>query len=216
MNTKAASVMVAVGILNAGCTVVGIRAVEEARYDVVVSEGDFEVRDYKGAVIAETVVNEEYEDAGGTGFRRLAGYIFGKNRKKTKIAMTAPVIQEHIGENIAMTAPVVREGTEKGWRMAFVMPAEYSLETLPEPLDPNVVLKKVPARRVATLRYRGSLTEISIETHTDRLMEWLKKKSLKAVSPPRSAGYDPPWTVPMLRRNEVHVEVETMEKGGED
>lgn len=208
MKVLTASAMALIGILNTGCTAVGIRTVEEARYDVVLSEGEFEVRDYKDAVIAETVVNETYERAGSTGFRRLAGYIFGKNRKEQKIAMTAPVIQEDVGEKIAMAAPVIREGTEKGWRMAFVMPAEYELETLPEPIDSNVVLKKVPGKRMATLRYSGSLTAERIREHTEKLMEWIKAKKLRVVSAPRSAGYDPPWTLPALRRNEIHIEIE--------
>jgi hypothetical protein len=200
--------VILIAILNAGCTVVGIRTVEQAKYDVVLSEGAFEVRDYKDAVIAETVVDEPYERAGNAGFRRIAGYIFGKNRQKQKIAMTAPVIQENVGEKIAMTAPVVREGTEKGWRMAFVMPAEYELETLPEPNDPRVVLKKAPGKRIATVRYRGTMTSESIQEYGDKLTEWIKEKKMRAVSSPRSAGYDPPWTVPALRRNEVHIEIE--------
>lgn len=194
--------------LEAGCSTFGIRTVEQARYRVLSKEGKFEVRQYPDAIVAETVVDADYRAAQNIAFRRLAGYIFGKNKTRQQIPMTAPVIQEKASERIAMTAPVLQERSQHGWRMMFVLPAEYTLQTLPEPLDPDVFIRQQKGRKVAVLRYSGSLSEAAMNAHVDDLARWLAQKGLKATSEPRLAGYDPPWTLPFLRRNEIHVDIE--------
>jgi len=153
-------------------------------------------------------VDADYGQAGNTAFRRLAGYIFGNNSARSKIPMTAPVIQEKTSEKIPMTAPVIQERSAKGWRMAFVLPARYTLEAAPKPLDPNVAVKQEPACKVAVLRYSGWLSERKLETNAARLMKWIEQKQYRATPPPRSAAYDPPWTLPFLRRNEVHIDLQ--------
>ena len=194
--------------LEAGCSTFGIRTVEQARYKVLSRDGKFEIRQYADALVAETVVNADYREAQNIAFRRLAGYIFGKNKRREQIPMTAPVIQERASERIAMTAPVLQEKSEHGWRMTFVLPARYTLQTLPEPLDPDVVIRQQSGRRIAVLRYSGSLSEAAMNARAQELARWLVQKGLKAVSEPRLAGYDPPWTLPFLRRNEIHVDIE--------
>jgi DNA gyrase inhibitor GyrI len=92
--------------------------------------------------------------------------------------------------------------------MAFVMPAEYTLENLPKPVDPLVEIKPIPAKKVAVIRYSGSLNEDNINQKANELMSWLQQRNLKMLSPARSAAYDPPWTLPALRRNEVHIDIE--------
>jgi len=196
------------GILATGCSVFGIRTVEEARYRTVVKEGRFHVREYADAVIAETVVDEDYGRAGNVAFRRLAGYIFGGNKSRAKIAMTAPVLQQKTSEKIPMTAPVLQEKSGQGWRMTFVLPAKYTLQDAPEPSDPKVVIKAGKGRKVAVVRYSGWLSAASMERTAAKLRSWLEQKKYKAVSEPRLAAYDPPWTVPFLRRNEVHIDIE--------
>ena len=196
------------GILATGCTVFGIRTVEEAGYKVILKDGRFQIREYADALVAETVVDADYGKAGSVAFRRLAGYIFGDNKSTAKIPMTAPVIQEKASERIAMTAPVMQEKSGQGWRMTFVLPARYTLGTVPEPLDPKVVIGKETGRRVAVIRYSGWLSEASMETNAGKLKGWIEQKRYKATSPPRLAAYDPPWTAPFLRRNEVHIDVE--------
>lgn len=195
-------------VLLAGCNMVGIRHSAEPDYRVARSDGDIEIRLYDGIVIAETVIEGNYSESGSIGFNRLAGYIFGNNRKKEKMAMTTPVYREAVNEKIAMTAPVLQQAEGHGWRMAFVMPAGYTLDSLPEPMDGHVVLKTVPARKVAVIRYSGSLTEARIAEKTRELETWLSAQPYKVLSPARSAAYDPPWTVPALRRNEVHIDIE--------
>ena len=196
------------GLWLAGCSVMGIRNASEPEYQVLLRDGEFEIRTYPSLWVAETLVDANYTEAGSIGFKRLAGYIFGGNTRREQMAMTTPVIREADGEEIAMTAPVLQQTEGRQWRMAFVMPAGYSLETLPIPLDADVALKQLPAKKVAVLQYSGSLSEGVIARNSQKLLDWLNQRSLKPISPTRSAAYDPPWTIPMLRRNEIHVDLE--------
>jgi effector-binding domain-containing protein len=186
----------------------GIRNSEEAPYSLLSEAGNIQIRLYPPVLVAETVIDASYEDSGSIGFNRLAGYIFGGNVQKEKMAMTAPVLRESASENIAMTAPVMQQKKGEQWVMTFVMPSSYTLETLPTPLDDKVVIKQMPAKKVAVLTYSGSLNQESITENSKVLLEWLAQNHFKALSASRSAAFDPPWTLPILRRNEVHVDVE--------
>ena len=192
----------------AGCSMLGIRNSAEAAYTLILQDGDIEIRAYRPLFIAETNVDADYANSGSIGFNRLAGYIFGNNRQQQKLAMTTPVYREQQGEKIAMTAPVIQQKSAGQWRMAFVMPPEYTLSTLPEPLDPLVEIKQLPAKKVAVLRYSGSLSEEKISTMANALSVWLNRHAYKVLSPARSAAYDPPWTIPALRRNVVHIDID--------
>lgn len=190
------------------CSVFGVQTAEEAPYTVQAKEGNIEIREYADLIVAQTAVTGDYEKSSGIAFRRLADYIFGNNRKEQSISMTAPVVQELENEEIAMTAPVLQEKSGQKWVMSFVMPARYTLETLPEPLDPDVEVKRVRGKKVASIRYSGLLTEDKITAKGKELLAWLDENGYKALSLPRSAGYDPPWTLPFLRRNEVLIDIE--------
>lgn len=122
--------------------------------------------------------------------------------------MTAPVIQQQKGEEIAMTAPVLQEQQEGKWVMTFVMPETFTLETIPIPEDPKIQINKVKGKKIAVLRYSGSLGNDAIKTRSKELQDWLNQNGYKSLSSPRSAGYDPPFTIPFLRRNEIHIDVE--------
>ncbi|MGR8981135.1 MAG: SOUL family heme-binding protein [Gammaproteobacteria bacterium] len=197
------------GVFLTGCSLFGIRTAEEPRYRVLLDHGHIQIRHYPPLVAAETEISSDYKSSGSEGFRRLAGYIFGKNQKQQQISMTAPVIQERQAETIAMTAPVLQQKkSDSVWLMAFVLPEGYSMSDTPKPLDPSVVIKEIPARKVAVIRYSGSLTEQGIDEKSEELKNWLNERDYKAISPPRSAAYDPPWTLPFLRRNEVHIDIE--------
>jgi hypothetical protein len=174
------------------CSVAGVRTTEEAPYEVLTKDGRMEVRQYESLIVAETIVDAEYQRSGNIAFRRLGGYIFGDNHQQQKVAMTTPVWQEPVDGN---------------WTMTFVMPAEHTMQTLPEPTDPNVVLRTEPPRRVASIRYSGKMTEQRFHDHAEALQTWISEQGYEAISPPRSAAYDPPWTAPMMRRNEVHIDV---------
>ncbi|MGD8666851.1 MAG: heme-binding protein, partial [Desulfobacterales bacterium] len=131
-------------------------AIEKAKYQVVESDKNFELRQYAPRIVAETFVAGDFEAVGDVGFRRLYEYISGNNIKNQNIAMTAPVTQEARSGKIAMTAPVTQEKSQGQWRITFLMPAEYTMETLPRPLDELVQLKEEPGYLMATIRYSGT------------------------------------------------------------
>jgi hypothetical protein len=183
-------------------------AIEKAPYTVLEKEDDFELRQYPAYIVAETFVEGDFEKVGNEGFRRLAAYINGKNRMNTSIPMTAPVNQEPRFEKIAMTAPVSQEKEGDKWRITFVMPSKYSLQTLPEPLDSRVTLTREPARLVTAIRYSGTWRKDRYMLNESRLMEIIRQRHLKPIGKPVWARYDPPFMPWFLRRNEVLIEVE--------
>jgi len=183
-------------------------AIEEAAYSVVQRDGAFEIRDYAPHVLAETVVSGTFDQAGNQAFRRLFRYISGGNRSRHKVAMTAPVSQEPTGEKIAMTAPVGQWPAQDRWVVSFTMPASYALETLPEPEDPQVTLRQVPARRMAALCYSGLWSEKSYLRQTTKLETWMRDRGLHAAGDPVWARYNSPFAPWFLRRNEVLIPID--------
>jgi hypothetical protein len=183
-------------------------AIEKAKYTVLEKEDDFEIRQYDSQIVAETYVDGDLEDVGNEGFRLLYGYISGDNKKKQSISMTAPVGQEAGSEKIAMTAPVKQEKKDNQWRITFLMPAEYTLETLPEPNDNRVKLKADPGRLIAAVRYSGTWSEGGYEENRALLEEYIQKRGLIKTGEPVWARYDPPFMPWFLRRNEVLIPVE--------
>lgn len=206
-------VAVCIILLQSGCSLVGIRSVEEANYSVLKNQDQFEIREYEALVVAETLVNTGFDEAGKVAFKRLFGYISGDNSAASEIAMTAPVmaLKQNLekGEKISMTAPVTGQKSALGWRFAFVLPATYTLESAPLPESPEVRLVLVPARKVAVKRYSGSWSETAYETNLKLLQDWMQQNRLEADSLPSVAGYDPPWTLPFLRRNEIMIDVKS-------
>lgn len=185
-------------------------ATEEAKFDVIKKDKAFELREYAPHVLAETVIeNGSMEGAGNDAFRLLFGYISGNNQSRQKVAMTAPVSQEPLREKIKMTAPVGQQRAEEGWVVSFMMPASYTLETLPQPENPKVTLRQVPARRMAAVRYTGRWSEKSYLQHKLELEAWMLKEGLTVAGDPVWARYDPPFTLWFMRRNEVLIPVET-------
>lgn len=201
-------------------------ATEEPAFDLVGKFDHIEIRQYRPLIVAETVVEGDMSTATNGGFRLLADYIFGNNLApraagggaSEKIAMTAPVSVEPAprSEKIAMTAPVSVEpaGADasgvmqaKRWRVQFTMPAAYTMATLPQPVNPAVTLREVPGKRYAVLSFSGLAGEEKVQEKTDELLRWLKDTQRTALSTPQLARYNPPWTLPFLRRNEIMVEV---------
>lgn len=194
-------------------------ATEEPKFETIARDGAFELRLYAPMIVAETWVEGSLGEGSNAGFRRIAGYIFGRNRSRTaegseKIAMTVPVtMQPGAAQKIAMTAPVTTEAaadprapTSGGkWRMHFVMPAQYTMATLPVPEDPTVSLREVPAQRTAVRTFSGFVTEDRVREETALLLGWMKGRGLQPSAPPQLARYNPPWSIPFLRRNEILV-----------
>lgn len=188
-------------------------AIEEPKFDVVSKEGDFELRQYAPMVVAETFVDGSQDDASSRGFKAIAGYIFGDNKragqKASTIAMTAPVTVEKqdSSQKIAMTAPVTLEQQGDRWRVHFVMPAQFKMSDLPQPNNAAVTLREIPGRKVAALRFSGFVGEEKVLTKTAELRDWIAARGLAAAGPAQLARYDPPWIPPFLRRNEILTEV---------
>ncbi len=190
----------------AACSVVGVRSgTEEPAYTVVGQAGPVEIRHYGSRVAAETIVDAPKVAARSEGFTRLAGYIFGKNAGGSSIEMTAPVAQSAA---IAMTVPVMQDGSA----IRFFLPAALTAETAPRPLDDRVRIVTVPAETVAVLRYAGSTRPEAVAEQQARLMTVLAGSPYQATGAPFSWFYDPPWTLPPLRRNEAVVQV--LDRGG--
>ena len=190
----------------AGCSVFGVESVEEAPYQLIQQDKQFEIRDYEPLVVAETLVIASHKEAGSKAFRKLFAYISGENEANTEISMTAPVISES-SETITMTAPVTAEKEGEAWRYSFVLPKNYTLDNAPRPLNPDVSLAQIPQRRVATVRYSGRATDKAQSKNAAVLLEWIKSQGLESLSEPRWAGYNAPWTLPPFRRNEVLVDI---------
>jgi DNA gyrase inhibitor GyrI len=190
-------------------------AVEEPAFHTVVQDGAFEIRDYPALVVAEVSVTGAQREAASKGFRLLASYIFGANRGKQSIAMTAPVTQAPqgekqapVGEKIAMTAPVTQMRTEGAWIVRFTMPSGYTLATLPQPNDARVHLRETPPTRFAVIRFSGVARPDNVAAETAKLSAWVQARHLHETGPASLSQYDPPWTLWFLRRNEVMIPIE--------
>jgi hypothetical protein len=178
----------------------------EPPFTSVARDGNFEIRDYATQVIAEVSVTGDMNQASNRGFNPLAGYIFGGNQPRAKIAMTAPVTRQQ-GTKIAMTAPVTRQAAGNVWKVRFIMPAGSQLATMPRPNDPNVRLLEEPARRYAVIKFSGLGDAAAFTAKTAELTTLMSARRLVALGSPTFASYDPPWTLPFMRRNEVWMEI---------
>jgi hypothetical protein len=186
-------------------------AIEEPKYTVIATDGPFEVRDYAGYRVAQTLVDGRFEDVGSEGFRRLFAYISGANRTSSKIPMTAPVEQQTSGQassvKIPMTAPVEQQAVADRWRVAFVLPATLTLESAPQPTDERVQIAEVAPRRMVVVRYRGSWSRSRFDEHLAQLHGFIAGRGMTVVGEPIWDRYDPPFLPWFLRRNEIQIPV---------
>ncbi len=187
--------------------VLGFVPDEQQPYRVIGSDGDFELRSYPAALFAEVGVSGGYHEASRAAFLILADYIFGNNRSKRIISMTAPVVEQPVAEKISMTAPVLQRREAEGWRMSFFMPGEYDRKTLPEPRDPRIRIREVGPRTLVALRFSGKPEIVEIERRKERLLKWVEAKGLQLKGEPALASFNPPFALPFLRRNEIQAEI---------
>lgn len=187
--------------------------VEQAEYSVIKKAKAYEIRNYPRHIVAQTTLDASDEDqALSRGFSIVAGYIFGRNRKKQGIAMTAPIMaQKSIGsspsEVMAMTAPVIATKTGTSQTISFGMPHSYTLSTLPIPTDPRVRIVEVPSQTVAVLRFSGYRSKPRIRVMRKKLLAALENDGITITGEMSYAGYNAPWTPPWMIRNEVMVQV---------
>ncbi len=188
-----------------------VMATPELKFDLLEKSDAYELRQYYPMIIAEVLVDGDMDQASGKGFRLIADYIFGNNKSQSgesaKIAMTAPVTMQPKPEKIAMTAPVTLTSDAEKWRVNFVMPAQYTMDTLPVPNNNQVKLRQMPARKVAVIRFTGLVNAEKTAQKTQELLNWMTDKKLEAsTAEPELARYNPPWTLPFLRRNEILIQ----------
>ena len=200
MITSIIALILVVGVL-AGLV---MSNVEKPDYKVIQSEQNIEIRQYEPMIIAEVEVDGKREDAIRDGFRLIADYIFGNNTVEQNISMTAPVQQK---EKIAMTSPVQQQLAGKSWQISFVMPSEYSMESLPVPNNNRVRLKEILAKKFVVIEFSGSNSNENVIGHENQLMKYIKANQINIIGSPKYAFYNAPLTLPLLRRNEVMIEI---------
>jgi len=192
-------------------------AIEEPKYEVIKKFEGFEIRRYEPMIVAETEVTGDFDDVGNDAFDILAGYIFGKNEESLKIEMTAPVNQKPLFDTVesgTATTLVSQSSSSDPKRsgeylITFVMPSEFTLETLPKPKDDRVHLKEIPEKLMAAKSYSGSWSREKYLKHETALLEGVKQAGYEIIGDPIFARYNSPFTLPLLRRNEVLVEVKS-------
>jgi len=188
-------IAIIIGIVLIGAVAMGpiMSNVETPNYYLVKSDSNIDIRKYDSIIIAEVRVDIKNEDAIGEGFQLLADYIFGNNVVK---------------KNIAMTAPVQKQLTDNTWQISFVMPSEYKMDTLPKPLNDRVTLKKIPAKQFVVITFSGTNSDKNVKEHEEKLMKYIKSNNLSVTGSSKYAFYNPPWTLPFMRRNEIMIEIQ--------
>ena len=180
--------------------------VEKPKYQVTSLADSIELRSYDPMIVAAVQVNGKRKEAIGEGFRILADYIFGNNTLEQNISMTAPV-QQQSGATIAMTAPVQQQKNSNFWTISFVMPKMYTLKTIPKPNNKEVILNEVPAQKFIAIRFSGTNSDDNIELHERTLFNFIKQNKIKVMGESKYAFYNPPWTLPFMRRNEIMTQI---------
>ncbi len=198
--------VLAVTIILAALSGTIMSQVAQPKFKTIAAQGKFEIREYAPLIVAEVEVSGEREKAINEGFRLIAGYIFGGNLATNKIAMTAPVSQQR-SEKMAVTAPVTQQAGGGVWKVRFVMPDSYSLDTLPKPNNDRVKLIPVPSKRFVVIRFSGSQTDRNMKPYEKQLLNYVVERKLTSVGEPIFAFYNPPWTLPFLKHNEVMIEL---------
>ena len=204
-NSTGGWILVSLTFFLGACSVVGGKAAPEPSHRVVLKDDKIEVREYEGHAVAWTTVPGTFDEAVGTGFRRLFKYITGSNRRGSEIEMTAPVLTEP-GRRTAEAAPSRLAGAGiEGWSTGFILPPVYTRETAPPPANSDIVVVDVERFCAASIRFSGPLDEEAAENARRELQRWIAARGLGHAGDWKAAGYNPPWTIPAFRRNEVLV-----------
>jgi hypothetical protein len=182
--------------------------VETPEYEVVKSDRNIEIRLYEPMIIAKVLMDGKREDAIGDGFRLLADYIFGNNTVKQYTDMASLKKKQQKGTTIAMTAPVQQQSADSSWQVSFVMPSKHSMKELPKPGNDRVTLKEIPAKQFIVITFSGMNSDANVKKYEDKLMQYIKTNDILFVGSPKYAFYNPPWTLPPMRRNEIMIEIE--------
>ena len=188
-----------------------VMATEEPDFKLILEEGDFQIREYDPKIIAQVEVIGDFEEASSKGFKLLADFIFGNNLLKgesKKISMTTPVEMTPLAENLLITSLVMDNQVNNKWLINFVMPHEYTINTLPKPNNSQVHIAEVPSEKYAVIVFSGLVKESSYADKAELLSNYLKENSYKQQGAIKIARYNPPWTLPFFRRNELMVRID--------
>lgn len=182
-------------------------AIDKPKYKVLEKDGNIELREYKGYIVASVLTSaENYARAGNQGFSPLAGYIFGDNQISQKMPMTAPVIttQQSQSKKIPMTVPVLTEGmTTSKYKVSFVMPPSYKRKDLPIPNNSDVSIQEITKHRAVAISFSGITRESTIREKVAKLTNWAENNNIELDGKPMLARYDAPWKPGFLRHNEI-------------
>lgn len=192
-------------ILLSACSVFGTAGVKEPRHKTILTDGKISIRQYAPVMLAQVSSSSEGDTSTNPEFRALFRYISGDNRQNAKIKMTAPVINQ--SEKIKMTAPVITSTAPQNMTMAFFLPQKYNAGNAPQPTNRKIKLVSRPAMTMAVIRFSGSTSKLRVKQMTDKLTAWIKQSRYKITGPAVVAMYNPPWTLPMLKRNEIQIPV---------
>lgn len=187
-----------------------LMATNEPEFKLTFKDNNYEIREYEPKILAQVTVKGNFNNASSKGFKVLADYIFGNNISidgNSKIDMTAPVIAETASKKIEMTAPVIAEGRDSEWLISFVMPKEYSLKTLPKPNNKNITITSLPKEKYAVIVFSGLVRESNYNEQIKLLKNFIISKNLKIIDQVQIARYNPPWTLPFFRRNELMIRI---------
>jgi effector-binding domain-containing protein len=185
-------------------------ATEEPEFTVIFQEDNFEIREYEPKIIAHVQTVGDFDDASSQGFKMLADFIFGNNtidNTSKKISMTAPVLASLSSKKISMPAPVIAENNNNEWAISFVMPKEFTIETLPVPNNQDIKITTLPKEKFAVIVFSGLVRESNYNKKANLLNEFIKKKKLTPLSSIQIARYNPPWTLPFFRRKELLIKI---------
>ena len=187
-----------------------LMSTNEPEFKLTFKDNNYEIREYEPKILAQVTVKGNFNNASSKGFKVLADYIFGNNISidgNSKIDMTAPVIAETASKKIEMTAPVIAEGSDSEWLISFVMPKEYSLKTLPKPNNKNITITSLPKEKYAVIVFSGLVRESNYNEQIKLLKNFIISKNLKIIDQVQIARYNPPWTLPFFRRNELMIRI---------
>ena len=187
-----------------------LMATEEPDFHLILKKDNFEIREYEPKILAQVEVVGDFDDASKKGFRLLADYIFGNNVSddgSSKIDMTAPVVLEPKSKVIDMTAPFIKEGNGREWLISFVMPKEFSIKNLPKPNNKEIKIIKLPKEKYAVIIFSGLIRESNYKEQEKLLKNFINAKNLTTVGQLQIARYNPPWTLPFFRRNELMIKI---------
>ena len=187
-----------------------LMATDEPEFRLILKEDKFEIREYIPKIIAQVEVFGDFDDASSKGFKILADYIFGNNKSKngnSRIEITAPVEMEPISQKINMAKPLLTQGRDNDWIISFIMPNEFTLETLPKPNNKSIKILSLPKEKYAVIVFSGLVRESSYLEKEKLLNQFIKEKKLKTSGEIKIARYNPPWTLPFFRRNELMIKI---------